>query len=120
MSKIKYKINENNCCIWENTSPNGYPHNAHRRYFKKYKGIIPEDYQIDHLCRNRACVNPEHLEAVKQRENIYRGLATKLKDEDIKKIKELKGKIKQNEIAKIFNITQAHVSRIGRERRIFV
>ena len=34
---------------------------------------IPEGFTIDHLCRNRRCVNPDHLEAVSLRENIKRG-----------------------------------------------
>lgn len=37
------------------------------------KGEVPEGKEIDHLCRNRACVNPEHLEAVSHRENCLRG-----------------------------------------------
>jgi hypothetical protein len=46
---------------------------AHRHFYEQYVEPIPEGLQIDHLCRVRSCVNPEHLEAVTQRENILRG-----------------------------------------------
>lgn len=41
-------------------------------YIEKH-GAIPEGMVLDHLCRNRACINPDHLEPVTQRENILRG-----------------------------------------------
>lgn len=46
---------------------------AHRVAFVALCGEIPPGRQLDHLCRNRKCVNPEHLEPVSQRENILRG-----------------------------------------------
>ncbi len=36
------------------------------------KGQIPEDYEVDHLCRNKACVNPYHFEAVSPTVNRQR------------------------------------------------
>jgi HNH endonuclease len=47
---------------------------AHRVVYEAFRGPIPEGLQLDHLCRNRGCVNPDHLEPVTQRVNTLRGL----------------------------------------------
>lgn len=46
---------------------------AHRHLYEIFKGKIKKGLQLDHLCRNRSCVNPNHLEQVTQRENVLRG-----------------------------------------------
>jgi hypothetical protein len=47
---------------------------AHRVAYSRAKGPIPAGFHIDHLCRNRLCVNPDHLEAVDPKTNILRGV----------------------------------------------
>lgn len=46
---------------------------VHRVAYEQVIGPIPAGLTIDHLCRNRCCVNPAHMEPVSNRENILRG-----------------------------------------------
>ena len=79
----QYAITPEGCWQWTGGYlPTGYgrffPHHqeevkAHRFAYVLFKGTIPSGLVIDHLCRNRGCVNPFHLEAVTQYVNIHRG-----------------------------------------------
>ncbi len=70
------------CWLWTGHTTCGYgrarfdgrPRPVHRILFEHFVGPIPEGLQIDHLCRNRACSRPSHLELVTVRENVLRGV----------------------------------------------
>ena len=59
--------------IWDN----GKPVYAHRLAYEWAHGPIPDGLQIDHLCHNRGCVNPRHLDAVTSGENTRRGVVSR-------------------------------------------
>lgn len=46
---------------------------AHRAFYAEHRGPIPKDMDLDHLCRNRRCVRPDHLEPVPHQINLIRG-----------------------------------------------
>jgi hypothetical protein len=48
--------------------------NTHRVSYKLHVGPIPAGFVVDHLCRNRRCCNPDHLEAITRKENTLRGM----------------------------------------------
>ena len=45
---------------------------SHRYAYEYYRSKIPKDLTVDHLCRNRICCNPKHLELVTRKENLFR------------------------------------------------
>jgi hypothetical protein len=85
-SVVEYVVNEHGCWIWQLArNSRGYgvrwdPKErrlklAHRWYYERQHGAVPEGRQLDHLCTVRACVNPAHLEAVSPRQNVQRSVA---------------------------------------------
>jgi hypothetical protein len=60
---------------------------AHRFMFIKLRGPVPEGLNLDHLCRVRECVNPEHLEPVTHDENCWRGHGTKLTPQQVREVR---------------------------------
>lgn len=83
MEKLLAKVKKikGGCWEWKGYIDNkGYGQSSlkgrdrtHRIFYRHFKGALPSGTEIDHLCRVRHCVNPEHLEAVPHRINQRRG-----------------------------------------------
>ncbi len=85
------KAGPDDCWEWLGCKQKGYGifvadrrhYAAHRWLYEQTHGPLPKDiarFQLDHLCRNRGCVNPAHLERVTRKENILRGVAPSAKN----------------------------------------
>ena len=79
------KVNRVDASCWDwlaSRTPKGYGHlsvngrlvSAHRAVWILCRGPIPEGFEIDHICRNRGCVRPEHLQVVPPGFNVRQGV----------------------------------------------
>ena len=123
MKKAKFK---GDCWLWPYSSnkhgygtlqSNNVRYEAHKWLYELVKGKTPAKTELDHLCRNRLCVNPEHLEPVSHAENCRRGKQTKLTEKDVIEIKRLSATLNQREISERFEISRASVGYILQGKR---
>lgn len=76
-------VRKGSCMVWASTiNSNGYgtinvkskTKRVHRVAYELARGPIPDGLSLDHLCRNRACINPDHMEPVTRQVNSLRGV----------------------------------------------
>ncbi len=94
---------------------------SHRFLYELFIGKIPNGKQLNHICRNRRCCNPEHLEPVTNQENVGRGLTPILKGWNAKKTHCANGHpySKDNTILKSNNKRVCRICRSANDRRYY-
>lgn len=112
------------CWIWQRSlSYKGYANRwdpqrqamraGHIVAYEEAHGPVPAGKQLDHLCRQRACVNPSHLEPVTNAENGRRGAATILSERDVHVIRSmLRDGQKGIDLAERFGVSPVTISAI--------
>ncbi len=89
--------------------------NAHRKFYLDAGGIIPHGMTLDHLCRQKSCVNPEHLEPVTSAVNIKRKPSIKVTAKMVQEIRGLRYEgVRNRKIAEKFGLSETYTSAIAR------
>lgn len=114
------------CWIWQRPDVLGYGahitwrgrcERAHVVWWRMAGGVIPHGMTLDHLCRNRACVNPAHLEVVTRGENCRRGSRAKITQRDADEIRRRRALGEPHaSIAATFGLSAGHVCSITKGR----
>lgn len=126
-TRIKYLIDEETgCWVWQlKPGIGGYgdvkvgrtTRKAHVLMYNLFRGEVPKGLQLDHLCRNRLCVNPYHLEPVTPAENKRRGVGIKLNPETVLAIRTLhKSGMSSVRIARELNLPKYNVYNVTQGR----
>lgn len=118
-----YIVEATGCWHWMKArTTTGYGHfsiarvyyQAHRIAYILHRGTVPTDMFLDHLCRNRWCVNPAHLEIVTHQENVRRGVRTRLTPAKAESIRAaLATGLSQRHVGSMFGVDHSTVSRIA-------
>lgn len=90
----------------------GKQKSAYRAMYEQLVGAIPEGLQIDHLCRNPACINPDHLEPVTGAVNTRRRRTAKLTEKQVREIRA--GGATAYEFAERFGVSHSLICMIRR------
>lgn len=117
------------CWVWNGALNNhGYARTrlggkrqiAHRAFYERFVGPVPDRLELHHLCEQRDCVNVAHLQPVTRAENMqFSRSVTKLSRTQVDAIRDLwaTGNWYQTDIAKLFGVSTMQVSRIVRRQR---
>lgn len=96
-------------------SSDGKAKSAHTVAYERKHGImLPRRTALDHLCRNRRCINPDHLEVVTTAENVRRGLLTKLTKVQVEEIRRLAPTTTKAKLAKAYGVCASTIYSIIR------
>lgn len=123
-----YVVEPEGCWRWvKGLTSAGYGHfhyaggyyQAHRFLYTLHVSPVPAGLDMDHLCRNRWCVNPAHLEAVTRVTNIRRGKHCRLTPDKVRAIREFvwAGGASYRRTALMFGLDHSTVARIANGQR---
>lgn len=114
---------ETGCWEWQHAKARGYGRTvehgqdwlAYKLYSERVYGPIPDGWDLDHLCRNPGCVNPDHLEPVTHAENCRRGGKAKLTWDDVFAIRA--SSESYSKLAESFDVSTCAISNIKNRKR---
>lgn len=122
----RYRVDASTgCWVWLLSQNNGYgqvrsngrPRGAHVVFYEAAKGAVPKGMELDHLCRNTLCVNPDHLEPVTSRENTRRGAVAKLTSADVLEIRRLRPACDAKTLAERFGVVPRTIYQVASRER---